>query len=100
MASDTEVAGNQLRVTRRTGEMGSNGHALQSADDDTGKEVNDVLSDAEAHAFLRLRPGTLARWRMEGRGPAWSRLGRRVAYLRSDLLAFIAANRVEPTVTV
>ncbi len=57
----------------------------------------DVLSDRESHDFLRLRYGTLPRWRMEGRGPAWSRLGRRVVYLRSDLLAFLAANRVEPT---
>jgi hypothetical protein len=65
-------------------------------DDDTRLEATDVLSDREAHAFLRLRPGTLARWRMEGRGPAWSRLGRRVCYLRVDLLAFLAANRVQP----
>ena len=58
--------------------------------------VPDVLSDAEAHAFLRLRPGTLPRWRMERRGPAWSNAGRRVLYLKADLLAFLAANRVEP----
>jgi hypothetical protein len=56
----------------------------------------DVLSDREAHAFLRLRPGTLARMRMERRGPAWSYVGRRVVYLRVDLLAFLAANRVNP----
>jgi hypothetical protein len=64
--------------------------------DEPGPEATDVLSDRESHDFLRLRYGTLPRWRMEGRGPAWSRLGRRVVYLRSDLLAFLAANRVEP----
>jgi hypothetical protein len=79
--------------------MDSNNRSRQLAamTDDRGTEMTDVLSDAEAHAFLRLRPGTLPRWRMEGRGPAWSRMGRRIAYLRSDLLAFLAANRVEPT---
>lgn len=58
--------------------------------------ATDLLSDAEATEYLRLRPGTLARWRMERRGPAWSSVGRRVLYLRGDLLAFIAASRVEP----
>ncbi|MCZ2837094.1 helix-turn-helix domain-containing protein [Modestobacter sp. VKM Ac-2985] len=56
----------------------------------------DVLSDREAHNYLRLRPGTLARMRMERRGPAWSYVGRRVVYLRVDLLAYLAANRVNP----
>lgn len=78
--------------------MSTNDKAQQGAgtDDGTGTGVSDVLSDREAHDFLRLRYGTLPRWRMEGRGPAWSRMGRRVAYLRADLLAFLAANRVEP----
>lgn len=63
------------------------------------EEATDVLSDRESHDFLRLRYGTLPRWRTEGRGPAWSYAGRRVLYLKTDLLAFLAANRVEPTVT-
>ncbi len=55
-----------------------------------------VLSDQQATAFLHLRPGSLARMRSERRGPAWSYVGRRVVYLRADLLAFLTANRVEP----
>ena len=53
---------------------------------DWDKPRHDVLSDREAHDYLRLRPGTLARMRMERRGPAWSYVGRRVVYLRVDLL--------------
>jgi hypothetical protein len=64
--------------------------------DDRGPGTADVLSDPEAHAYLRLKPGTLARMRCERRGPAWSYVGRRVVYLRADLLAFLAANRVVP----
>jgi hypothetical protein len=71
-------------------------HAAMNDDPDTGSPA--VLSDPEAHAFLRLRPGTLARMRCERRGPAWSYVGRRVVYLREDLLAFLAANRVVPSV--
>ena len=31
-------------------------------------------------------PKTLEKWRMEGRGPAYSKLGRRVMYTREGLL--------------
>ena len=32
-----------------------------------------LLSPAQAAALLRVRPSTLARWRREGRGPAYTR---------------------------
>jgi hypothetical protein len=81
--------------------MSTTGRTARSTalDYDTGKGVNDALSDAEATEYLRLRPGSLARMRLERRGPAWSYIGKRVIYLRSDVLAFLAANRVEPTGT-
>lgn len=69
----------------------------QHAATDNETEPGAILSDPEAHDFLRLKHGTLPRWRTEGRGPAWSYLGRRVVYLRADLLAFVAANRVVPS---
>lgn len=40
---------------------------------------------------------TLAHWRSEGRGPAFVRLGRRVAYRGRDLNAWIESRRVEPS---
>lgn len=70
--------------------------AATKATDVLPDHAPEVLSDREATEYLRLRPGSLARMRLERRGPAWSYIGRRVAYLRSDLLAFLAANRVEP----
>lgn len=36
---------------------------------------------------------TLERWRIEGRGPAFRKLGRRVAYTRDDLLAWAEQQR-------
>ena len=37
---------------------------------------------------------TLAQWRMAGKGPAFHKLGRRVAYLGRDLNEWIASKRV------
>ena len=39
---------------------------------------------------------TLARWRHEGRGPAFIRCGKRVLYKGSDILLWLKANKVEP----
>ena len=47
------------------------------------------LSVNEAAALLRLSPGTLGRWRIEGR----HKFGRRVVYSRDDLLACAQAQR-------
>ena len=49
-------------------------------------------------ALLKLgRPSTLAHWRSEGRGPAFIKLGARVAYRGSDLNQWLAARTVRPT---
>ena len=43
------------------------------------------------------RPSTLAHWRSEGRGPAFIKLGARVAYRGSDLNQWLALRTVRPT---
>ena len=39
----------------------------------------------------------LAQWRHKGVGPAYYKIGRKVVYRGSDLNAWLAANRVEPS---
>lgn len=39
----------------------------------------------------------LAQWRFRNVGPAWIKIGRKVAYLGSDLNDWIAANRTDPS---
>lgn len=56
----------------------------------------DLLKEAEAAAILRRPPGTLRDWRHRGEGPPYVRIGRLVAYVRSDLDAYIDAHRVDP----
>lgn len=54
------------------------------------------LSERDAASFLGITQRTLQDWRLNRRGPAYIKLGRRIAYDRADLEHFISANRVEP----
>jgi len=40
---------------------------------------------------------TLAHWRHEGRGPAFIRIGRRIAYRGADLNRWLESRTVQPT---
>ena len=41
-------------------------------------------------------PSTLANWRYEKRGPAYSKTGKRILYQGRDLIEFVDRHRVEP----
>ena len=59
---------------------------------------DDKLYLAGDPALLVLsRPSTLAHWRSDGRGPAFIKLGSRVAYRGADLNQWLAAQTVRPT---
>ncbi|MCY4002493.1 MAG: hypothetical protein OXF33_02115 [Rhodospirillales bacterium] len=48
-------------------------------------------------ALLAIGPySTLAHWRSEGRGPAFIKIGSRVAYSGADLNSWLRERRVEP----
>jgi hypothetical protein len=52
------------------------------------------LTAAEAAALLRLSPITLSRWRIQGYGPRWTKMGpKRVCYAMDDLTAFTNAQK-------
>jgi Helix-turn-helix domain len=58
----------------------------------------DTLHDeGDAARYLSVSPRTLQRWRVEGRGPKFLKLGKRVAYAEGDLIAFVNANRHQST---
>ncbi|BCK58331.1 helix-turn-helix transcriptional regulator [Nocardia wallacei] len=59
------------------------------------------LTNREAAAKLRIQPVTLARWRMQGRGPRYEKLGEgksaRIRYLDRDVEKWMAdPNRDAP----
>jgi hypothetical protein len=55
----------------------------------------ELLTETEAAALLRLKVKTLQAWRQLKRGPRFTKLGSRVFYARGDLERFIQQNIVE-----
>lgn len=72
-----------------------------SAADGEAMPLADLLTTSEAARFLRTGASTLERWRLEGTGPDFIKLGTsiraRVVYRREDLLAWVAAQRFSAT---
>ena len=72
-------------------------HSLETAN---GLPTIQQLIDAEKHGYIRylntepaaeilgLSPRTLERWRLEGKGPEYSKFGRRVTYSFTALLTW------------
>ena len=56
-----------------------------------------VLNTEQVADRLGLSTSTLAKMRLSGGGPAYSKLGRRVVYRPEDLETWIAANRFQST---
>ena len=54
----------------------------------------DLLNEVKAAEALCLKPETLCRWRWEGKGPAYHKIGAAIRYGRADLEAFVATHRV------
>lgn len=52
-----------------------------------------LINEHEAARRLGLKVSTLRRWRWEGRGPTFYRIGAAVRYDPRDLAAFIEAGR-------
>jgi hypothetical protein len=56
-------------------------------------EPTELIPNEAAAALLNVKPQTLACWRVDKRGPDFYRIGRAVFYRRSDIMAWIAAQR-------
>ncbi len=54
------------------------------------------LTQAELATRWRITTRTLDRWRLDGKGPAWMRLGTRILYRAEDVLAFEQARMRRP----
>jgi hypothetical protein len=62
----------------------------------TALDLDDLISEVEAAEVLRQKPETLTQWRHREIGPEYFKVGRRVFYSKSALVAYIAAQRVIP----
>jgi len=60
--------------------------------------VREDLFNTEAAApYIGHRPPTLHRWRVEGTGPQFIKLGRKVFYRKADLDSFLDSRIVNST---
>lgn len=57
---------------------------------------DDLLTEREAAAVLKVKPSTLRNDRAKGRGLPYVKIGALVRYTRADIMARIAANRHVP----
>ena len=61
------------------------------------QEADRLLKEGETADILNLEVSTLRRWRWSGDGPPFIKLGGAVRYRRSDLEAYIEAQRRQST---
>lgn len=54
--------------------------------------TNELLKPVAASRVLRVAPKTLAQWRVSGRGPVFSKVGRMVVYRYADLIKYASQN--------
>src|SRR3954454_2159183 len=64
--------------------------SLASARDDVPAGGLELLTPVQTSAKLKIAKQTLARWRVEGKGPKFLRLGGRVLYRPADLEAWLS----------
>lgn len=58
-----------------------------------------MLNTSQAAANLAVTPTTLRRWRADGTGPAYVKIGGRIRYDSKDITAYLAAQRTDPAAT-
>ena len=61
-----------------------------------GENSMKLINEKQAAEMFGCTASTFRKWRLQGKGPAFCRVGRLVRYSESDLLAYLEDNRVEP----
>lgn len=67
---------------------------------DVGSLSKKLLTPKDIEKEFVIRQKTLAYWRMEGVGPAYTNFGRRVFYERAVLEEYIASGRVQTSESI
>lgn len=58
--------------------------------------MRELLTTGELAAYLQVSARTLIRWRVHRVGPPWTKVGRHVRYLKSDVDGWLERRRHEP----
>jgi excisionase family DNA binding protein len=65
--------------------------------DEPANTARELLNEAQAADYLNVSARTLQAWRVQGRGPLFTKLSRAVRYRRADLDAYVARGVVQST---
>jgi hypothetical protein len=84
-------------LVARHGDRGNPDDGGDSDPDDAASGCEPLLTVGEAAAILRCSVSSLNKWRLNGLGPKYIYVGRRVRYTRAALIAFIAASTRQST---
>jgi excisionase family DNA binding protein len=79
----------QLRIILALGEQSRLGVNMTA--------YGSLVTEGEAASLLRVSITSVRRWRREGRGPVYRKMGRSVRYRTDDLADFIASARCMET---
>ncbi len=66
---------------------------MRTLEDRCDPLLEEFLTPAEAAKVLRISSRTLARWREDNQGPAYSKLGRRILYRRDAVQQWVNTRR-------
>lgn len=55
-----------------------------------------TMNEYEMAAYIGLSVATLRKWRFKGQGLPYSKVGKRVIYLKDDADSYLYSKRVEP----
>ena len=58
--------------------------------------MQELLTEREAAALLRLKVKTLQAWRLQKRGPRYAKFGSRVFYPRAEIERFVEESLTPP----
>ena len=70
---------------------------MNSSDKTNEKKMYNAQMAAE---ILCVSNNTLTNWRHKRRGPAYHKIGGRIYYSNVDLMAYLAARRIDPEVSI
>ena len=60
--------------------------------------LDTLLTTAEAAAYLHIKPLTLSMWRVKGKGPNYSKIGKHVLYRQRELERYVRRCQAIPDV--
>jgi hypothetical protein len=101
MAFITNLKASAIPSHRRSSREADTGHAdicATSSQTEKKHSADDLFTNDGLANFLNVSPRATEKWRLQGIGPPFIRIGkRRVAYKRSDIMAWLDANTFKST---